>query len=296
MRGGGSVIFGVVFAVAVAALVHCGNAAPPTPPPSSLGGAAGQGGRAGRSDAGGVVSATGGGSASGQGGALAGSGGAKAGGNGGMVASKPGTVVGGDCPVASPLNPNVDSSWVQYSGFGCDHALAMPGPSTPPLPPFEWGPCPASAGTTGECQQLLGRPGGMVAAGQFSFARSPTGGAILGVLRYTPEQYGELAIGEADGPIRLAAVGVGHVFSTNLAWFDATSYAFSTRMIGDDSSEHGVIAGRFGQPAPTYVRRLPNAGQISSNWAVSGDLVVRSLQGRSVRPPKARSYPDSRWH
>lgn len=196
-----------------------------------------------------------------------------------MAASKPGSVVGGDCPLVSPLNPNVDSSWVQYSGFGCDHALIVPGPTTPPVPPFEWGPCPASAGTTGECQQLLPRPGGKVAAFERSFARSATGGAVLGAFRYTPEEYGEFVIGEADGPILLAAVGVGHVFTTDLAWFDASSYAFTMRMTGEDSSEHGIIAGRLGEPAPTHVRRVPNAGQISSNWAVSGDLVVRSLHG-----------------
>jgi hypothetical protein len=126
---------------------------------------------------------------------------------------------------------------------------------------------------------MKGLPGGTVAAGEFSFARSSSGGAILGVLRLDAVTYGDFVIGEADGPILQTTVPVGHTFSTGLAWFDATSYAFSLRMSGDHSSEHGIIAGRFGDPTPTYVRRLPNKGETSADWAVSGDLVVRSLNG-----------------
>lgn len=242
---------------------------------------------------GGATAGTGGAGAGGvagavlhQGGAassLGGRAGASGGGAAGAAAGKR-VVVGGDCPVAKLVNPHVDASWVQYSGFGCDVPLLFPGESLAAQPPFEWEPCPPTAGTDAECQQMKPLPGGKVGTGEFSFARSAAGTAILAVVRYEETSYGELAIGHADGPLLLTIASGAKDWSTNLAWFDATTYALSMRDDGVGGAQHGVIAGRFGEPVPTYARRLPNDGETSSNWAVSGDLVVRSLRGIRASP------------
>jgi hypothetical protein len=263
---------------AATAFLSCGDTASRASS-ASTGGAAGQGaGRAGTSGASGRTTG-------GRAGAAGKSG-------GGGTAGKPSSPVklevqGGDCPAVTGFGPNVDDTWIQYSGFGCDHALVIPGPTTPSREPFSWGPCPASAGSVGDCQQLLGRAGGLVATGQFVFAKSGAGAAILGVLRYSVDPSGtivegEISIGEADGPILQSMVPAGQVFWTNLEWFDATSYAFT--MSGTDSDEHGIIAGRFGEPLPTYVRRLPNVKGGTSSWAVSGSLVVRNLTTINASP------------
>ena len=127
---------------------------------------------------------------------------------------------------------------------------------------------------------MKGLPGGSILTPAFGFALSPGGAAILAVLRYVPNKHGEYAIGEADGPILQTLVASSTSVTTMLAWFDATAYALSLR--SDTTAEHGIIAGRFGEPAPTYVRRLPNDGETSSSWAISGDLVVRSLGGSTA--------------
>ncbi|MCC6648799.1 MAG: hypothetical protein IT374_24940 [Polyangiaceae bacterium] len=259
-----------------ALLARCGGPSEP----AAAAGAAGRAGRGGKGGKGGAGNAGRPGAAVAGATATAGAGSSPVGGPASGPAVR--TVVGGDCPPTTGVSPHIDLSWIQYSGFGCELAVLVPGPLTPPIEPFEWGPCPPTASTTGECQQLKPLPdGGSVAAAQFAFARSPTGGALLAVHRYKAESYGYEVVGEADGRALLAVTLAGKTFSWAPAWFDSDAYALAiSSPASSGGTEHGVVAGRFSDPAPSYVRRVPNAANgASSSWAVSGELVVRNFDG-----------------
>jgi hypothetical protein len=246
--------------------------------PGGAGGASGTSGAAGKAGAAGHGAAGKAGSAGKSGG----------GGKGGTVATGPRKVVGGDCPANEQVIPSVDETWVQYSGFGCDVALLLPGPETPPLPPFEWEPCPASAGSDAVCEQLAPLPGGSNFASFRGAVTTSDGDALLATYRSQGEAGGYVAIGRATGPIVLAFTSPrsDEPLGTSLAWFDDSSYLVSVNPVGEPKPEgfHGAIAGRFGEPVPTLVRHVQNKGNTTSSWAVSNDLVVRSLFGITASP------------
>jgi hypothetical protein len=244
---------------------------------SGASGAAGAGGAAGRAGAAGHGAAGKAGSAGKSGG----------GGKGGAVATGPRKVVGGDCPAADPTNPYVADDWIQYSGFGCDDSLFLPSADSQALPPIGWGSCPPSAGTQAACEQLAPLPGSKVAAFGFLFARTQDDDPLLSAAFPGADGGGYVAVARASGPVLLAyATPATNTHGLGVAWFDESSYLIAAAPRGEPTPDgfHGAIAGRFGEPVPTLVRHVQNNGNTASNWAVSSDLVVRSLFGITASP------------
>jgi hypothetical protein len=250
---------------------------------SAPGGAGGASGAAGAGGAAGKAGAAGHGAA-GKAGSAGKTGG---GGKGGAAATGPRKVVGGDCPVAEVSNPSVDNTWVQFSGYGCDDALLLPGADSEPFAPIEWEPCPPSAGTQAACEQIAPLPGGTNTSYGFLLASTHDDDPILRVARHTAAGGGYVALARASGPVVLAyTASPTNAHSMGVVWFDESSYLISVDPLGEPKPDgfHGAIAGRFGEPAPTLVRHVQNNGNTYSDWAVSNDLVVRNLFGITASP------------
>ena len=251
-------------------------------------------GAAGTGQAGTSGTAGKGGSTGGSGGSIsggsAGSGQAGSGGTGGLGGSTGGsggrTVIGGNCAPIDPGNTILDSTWVQFSQFGCDCSFLI-STADSVLPPIEWEPCKDI--TAVACEQMKPDPR-MVGGHSWIYPRSfyvhEDGSFEMYVSRFDNKSASYFAFTDGSGKV---SKGMSSCLSPSKSmkggtiWLGDGTYSADIYPV-TQGTEHGVVAGKVSEPLPTYVRRMPDVGKKSSAWAVSPKWVVRRMLGISVAP------------